>query len=94
MAEVQPLITHEQFVEKSNAWIYEFWPQTIGDDYDEADGWEALRFGMAVFDALGQSKVVHPEIMENALVDQVDDIAIYYALKKAAEFRRQIVVLE
>ena len=80
----------KESITKSTLWAFEYFPEVFDEngDYPEALGYEALRFNICVLDALGETSV-KPAMMEGLVLDQIDDAAIYYGLKRAAEFRRK-----
>lgn len=84
-------IDRDRAVDLANKWTAEFYPQTFCDDYEDIDEYTALRFYICALDALGQSKVVKPKIMEGRAVDEVYDAAIYYSLRKANETRESML---
>lgn len=82
------ITARENATNKVNAWCEELFPEALDVDCSDADGFTALRFSQSASDALGQSRVIFPKIMVRLEVDQVDDVAIYYGLKKAMAYRR------
>ncbi len=94
MAELTHLMPlSEEAVAKANLWTSELFTAAYFDemnDVDDIDGYTMLRFYTAALDALGQSSVVKPEIMQGLQPNQRDDIAIYYALTRAADFRSKL----
>ena len=82
-------IPSEHSARKANGWVREFFPESFSDDCEDKIGYTALIFYMSALDALGQSSLVHPEIMQGLQPDQEDDAAIYYALQKALAYQRE-----
>ena len=79
---------------KANSWVEECFPELFDNAGNVIDGpmWSVPpRFYISLLDALGVLETVDPPIMHGLAPDQIDDVAIYYALKRTDEYMRSLV---
>lgn len=76
---------------KSERWMREYFPELFIENApcNDTEMYVALRFDIAVMDALGETSVF-PEMMRGLETDQIDDAAIYFGLKRASELRHAL----